>query len=173
MSIKTALFDGVFQIEIARPEKKNALTMAMYTALAEALVQARGDASVRAVLITGQPGIFTSGNDLEDFMAAPPRDENSPVFVFMRALLDCDKPVIAAVNGVAAGAGANFALCCDFVIAVGHEAGGQGDVLPGQALRVARAVPTARSETRCHRRRSRRRRAWGPRSGAGCARRAR
>ncbi|MEY2654537.1 MAG: hypothetical protein RLZZ524_1565 [Pseudomonadota bacterium] len=115
MSIKTALFDGVFQIEIARPEKKNALTMAMYTALAEAFVQAGSDASVRAVLVTGQPGIFTSGNDLEDFMAAPPRDENSPVFVFMRALLDCDKPVIAAVTGPAIGIGTTLLLHCDFV----------------------------------------------------------
>jgi len=77
MSIKTALLDGVFTIEIARPEKKNALTMAMYGELAQAFAAARDDAAVRAVLLTGQPGIFTSGNDLDDFMQAPPRDMNS------------------------------------------------------------------------------------------------
>jgi enoyl-CoA hydratase/carnithine racemase len=115
MSIKTALADGVYSIEIARPEKKNALTMAMYTALAQALVAARSDPAARAVVISGQPGIFTSGNDLEDFMAAPPRDEHSPVFVFMRALMDCDKPVIAAVTGPAIGIGTTLLLHCDFV----------------------------------------------------------
>jgi enoyl-CoA hydratase/carnithine racemase len=115
MTIKTALLDGVFSIEIARPEKKNALTMAMYSALAQAFVEARENPAVRAVLITGQPGIFTSGNDLEDFMAAPPRDTQSPVFVFMRALVDCDKPVIAAVTGAAIGIGTTLLLHCDFV----------------------------------------------------------
>ncbi|MDP4301045.1 enoyl-CoA hydratase [Leptothrix discophora] len=151
MSIKTALFDGVFQIEIARPEKKNALTMAMYSALAEALAQAQGDASVRAVLITGQPGIFTSGNDLEDFMAAPPRDEHSPVFVFMRALLDCDKPVIAAVTGPAIGIGTTMLLHCDFVY-VSDEARlampfvGLGLVPEfGSSLTVARLMGHARA----------------------------
>ncbi|MEY8875521.1 MAG: enoyl-CoA hydratase [Leptothrix sp. (in: b-proteobacteria)] len=115
MSIKTALLDGVFTVEIARPEKKNALTMAMYGELTAAFVAARDNPAVRAVLITGQPGIFTSGNDLEDFMTAPPRDDSSPVFVFMRALLDCDKPVIAAVTGAAIGIGTTLLLHCDFV----------------------------------------------------------
>ena len=59
-------------IEIARPEKKNALTVAMYQAMHDALVAAKADNAVRAVLITGQPGIFTSGNDIEDFMQRPP-----------------------------------------------------------------------------------------------------
>ena len=115
MSIKTALLDGVLTIEIARPEKKNALTMAMYGELAQAFVAARNDAAVRAVLLTGQPGIFTSGNDLDDFMQAPPRDMNSPVFRFMHALVDCDKPVIAAVTGAAIGIGTTLLLHCDFV----------------------------------------------------------
>ena len=72
MSIKTATLNGVATIEIARPEKKNALTAAMYQAMADALRAAQADAAVRAVLITGQPGIFTSGNDIEDFMSRPP-----------------------------------------------------------------------------------------------------
>ncbi|MEJ6000578.1 enoyl-CoA hydratase [Paucibacter soli] len=115
MSIKTAVVNGVATIEIARPEKKNALTRAMYQAMADALVAANDDKSVRAVLIQGQPGIFTSGNDIEDFMGSPPRDEDAPVFQFMRALLACEKPVIAAVNGAAIGIGTTMLLHCDFV----------------------------------------------------------
>jgi enoyl-CoA hydratase/carnithine racemase len=119
MSIKTAVVDGVATIEIARPEKKNALTQAMYQAMADALNAARDDKAVRAVLITGQPGIFTSGNDIEDFMQRQPGQGSdamdSPVFRFMRALLDCDKPVVAAVTGAAIGIGTTLLLHCDFV----------------------------------------------------------
>lgn len=115
MSIKTAALNGVAIIEIARPEKKNALTVEMYQAMADALNAAREDAAVRAVLITGQPGIFTSGNDLEDFMRRPRQGMDSPVFKFMRALLDCDKPVVAAVTGAAIGIGTTMLLHCDFV----------------------------------------------------------
>ena len=106
-------------IELARPEKKNALTVAMYQAMADALRAAGQDGAVRAVLITGQPGIFTSGNDIEDFMARPPGQGSdgaeSPVFQFMRALLECDKPVVAAVTGAAIGIGTTMLLHCDFV----------------------------------------------------------
>jgi enoyl-CoA hydratase/carnithine racemase len=110
----------VLTIEIARPEKKNALTVAMYQAMADALRAAADDGAVRAVLITGQPGIFTSGNDIEDFMARPPGQggsdaAESPVFQFMRALLECDKPVVAAVTGGAIGIGTTLLLHCDFV----------------------------------------------------------
>jgi len=115
MSIKTATINGVATIEIARPEKKNAITQAMYAEMAEALNAANADGQVRAVLITGQPGIFTSGNDLEDFMARPPRDAEAPVFQFMQALLGCEKPVIAAVTGAAIGIGTTMLLHCDLV----------------------------------------------------------
>ena len=120
MSIKTATLNGVATIEIARPEKKNALTVAMYQAMADAIHAARADNAVRAVLITGQPGIFTSGNDIEDFMSRPPSGSgsdalDSPVFQFMRALLDCDKPVVVAVTGAAIGIGTTMLLHCDFV----------------------------------------------------------
>ena len=115
MTIRTAIVDGVATIEIARPEKKNALTQAMYTAMAEALSAADADPAVRAVLITGQPGVFTSGNDLEDFMQRPPQGEDSPVFVFMKALRDCVKPVVAAVTGAAIGIGTTMLLHCDLV----------------------------------------------------------
>ena len=119
MTIKTATLNGVATIEIARPEKKNALTQAMYTALADALVAANADVAVRAVLITGQPGCFTSGNDIEDFMQRPPGagsdGSTSPVARFMQALLDCEKPVVAAVTGAAVGIGTTLLLHCDLV----------------------------------------------------------
>lgn len=115
MTIKTATLNGVATIEIARPEKKNAITMAMYSAMAQALIAAKADPAVRSVLITGQPGIFTSGNDIDDFMQRPPDTAESPAFVFMKALIGCDKPVIAAVTGAAIGIGTTLLLHCDFV----------------------------------------------------------
>ncbi|MDR0577583.1 MAG: enoyl-CoA hydratase [Candidatus Accumulibacter sp.] len=117
MSIKTGMANGVATIEIARPEKKNALTQAMYRAMAEAVEAATADDTIRAILIAGQPGIFTSGNDLEDFLASKPGEglENSAAMRFMRALIECDKPVVAAVTGAAIGIGATMLPHCDFV----------------------------------------------------------
>ena len=119
MSIRTATLNGVATLEIARSEKKNALTVAMYQAMADALNAAQADPAVRAVLITGQPGIFTSGNDIEDFMSRPPGQgsnaADSPVFRFMRALVGIDKPVVAAVTGAAIGIGTTMLLHCDLV----------------------------------------------------------
>ena len=115
MSIKTATLNGVATVEIARPEKKNAITQAMYQQMADAINAAAADTSVRAVLISGQPGIFTSGNDIEDFMQRPPGNLESPAFVFMKALMGCEKPVIAAVTGAVIGIGTTMLLHCDFV----------------------------------------------------------
>ncbi|MES2890122.1 MAG: enoyl-CoA hydratase-related protein [Pseudomonadota bacterium] len=115
MGIKTAVLNGVLSIEIARPEKKNALTEAMYAAMAMALIQAQTEEGVRAILITGQPGVFTSGNDLEDFAQRPPQTNEAPVFQFMRALVRSDKPVVAAVTGPAIGIGTTMLLHCDLV----------------------------------------------------------
>ena len=117
MTIKTAVMNGVQTIEIARPEKKNALTAAMYQSMSDALKAAQADASVRAVLIAGQPGIFTSGNDLEDFMQRPPQGADSPVFQFMQSLVACDKPVVVAVTGAAIGIGTTMLMHCDLVYA--------------------------------------------------------
>lgn len=113
--IRCATLNGVATIEIARPQKKNALTAAMYQAMADAVLDAQLDAAVRALLITGQPGIFTSGNDLEDFMQRPPAGPDSPVIRFMKALAECDKPVVAAVTGGAVGIGTTMLLHCDLV----------------------------------------------------------
>jgi len=113
--IRCATLNGVATIEIARPQKKNALTAAMYQAMADAVLDAQLDGAVRALLITGQPGIFTSGNDLEDFMQRPPAGPDSAVVRFMKALAECDKPVVAAVTGGAVGIGTTMLLHCDLV----------------------------------------------------------
>jgi enoyl-CoA hydratase/carnithine racemase len=114
MTILTEHAEGIARIEIARPEKKNAITVAMYQQMADAIGAAHEDHSVRAILIHGQPDIFTAGNDLEDFMKNPPSGMDAPVFQFMFALLECDKPVIAAVTGAAIGIGTTMLLHCDF-----------------------------------------------------------
>lgn len=117
--IRTGVLNGVATIEIARPEKKNALTSAMYQAMAEAVRAADADPQVRAILFTGQPGIFTSGNDLEDFLQRPPGTEGdpnaSPVFAFMHAVRGVSKPLVAAVTGAAIGIGTTLLLHCDLV----------------------------------------------------------
>jgi len=115
MSIKTGMVNGVATIEIARPEKKNALTMAMYDEMTAAIEAAAGNAAVRALLFTGQPGIFTSGNDLEDFTQRPPVSGDSPVFRFMKALKGFEKPVVVAVTGAAIGIGCTLLLHADLV----------------------------------------------------------
>jgi enoyl-CoA hydratase/carnithine racemase len=115
MSIQTDIGEGVLTVTIARPEKKNALTLAMYRAMSDAIDQARADATVWAVLITGQADVFTAGNDLQDFLAQLPAGDESPVLRFMRAMLDCEKPIIAAVTGPAIGIGTTMLLHCDLV----------------------------------------------------------
>jgi len=109
--------EGVQQIVISRPDKRNALSPAMYDALAGALEHADGNPSVRVTLIQGTGGCFTSGNDLHDFVHAPPAGEESPVFRFLRALSAAQKPVVAAVLGPAVGIGTTMLLHCDLVYA--------------------------------------------------------
>ncbi|HKO68386.1 MAG TPA: enoyl-CoA hydratase-related protein, partial [Burkholderiaceae bacterium] len=72
MSVVSTIINGVARIQIARPEKKNAITAAMYQSMADALAAANEDPTARAILIHGQKDIFTAGNDLEDFMKNPP-----------------------------------------------------------------------------------------------------
>jgi enoyl-CoA hydratase/carnithine racemase len=115
--IDTESHDGVFRIVMNRPDKKNALTIAMYSALTEAVEQAEKDPAVRVILITGAGDCFTSGNDLRDFLDNPPRHESSPVFRFMAAIARAEKPVVAAVCGLAVGIGTTMLLHCDLVYA--------------------------------------------------------
>jgi len=115
--VQTERSGAVVTIRMARPEKKNALTVEMYRGMTVALSDARHDPGVRAILIAGAGGAFTSGNDLRDFAATPPVDENSPVFQFLREISTCPKPVVAAVTGVAVGIGTTMLLHCDLVVA--------------------------------------------------------
>ena len=106
---------GLLTLQLNRPDKRNALTRAMYTQLAEALEQADADSAINAVLIQGSSECFTAGNDIGDFLEQPPSDLDSPAFHFMKSLLNCRKPVIAAVAGVAVGIGTTLLLHCDLV----------------------------------------------------------
>jgi enoyl-CoA hydratase/carnithine racemase len=100
---------------INRPDKKNAITAAMYASLAADLTAARQDDTVGAVVITGAGAAFTAGNDLRDFLENPPTGLDSPVFQFLHALVEFDKPLVAAVRGVAVGIGTTMLLHCDLV----------------------------------------------------------
>ena len=113
MTILTETAEAVARIQIARPERKNAITVAMYAQLADAVAAAEADASVRVILVHGQPDVFSAGNDLEDFLRAPPQQPDAPVFRFMAALAGAVKPVVAAVNGAAVGIGSTMLLHCD------------------------------------------------------------
>ncbi len=109
--------DGILTITFNRPDKKNALTSAMYAMLADALDAAETDNAVRVILFTGNGGAFTAGNDLQDFLNNPPEGENTPVFRFLRAISMASKPMIAAVSGVAVGVGTTMLLHCDLAYA--------------------------------------------------------
>jgi len=115
--IQAQVAERVLEITINRPQRKNALTMAMYSAMAELLNSAAGDAEVRAVVISGTQGAFTSGNDLTDFLGGSASGTESPVFQFMAALYDFPKPVVAAINGPAVGIGTTMLLHCDMAFA--------------------------------------------------------
>jgi enoyl-CoA hydratase/carnithine racemase len=118
MSTLLSTRDGAIQrIQINRPEKKNALTVEMYAAFADALTAADADPGVRAVLIHGAGDAFTAGNDLQDFLANPPRGPDAPVVRFLQAVSHAQKPLVAAVSGVAVGVGTTMLLHCDLVYA--------------------------------------------------------
>ncbi|HYD79255.1 MAG TPA: enoyl-CoA hydratase [Paucimonas sp.] len=117
MEIATSKDKGILTIEFNRAEKKNAITAAMYQAMADALNEAETDSAVRAILICGKPEVFTAGNDLQDFLMNPPRTEEAPVFQFMKALSRSSKPVVAAVAGNAVGIGTTLLMHCDLVYA--------------------------------------------------------
>jgi enoyl-CoA hydratase/carnithine racemase len=117
--IETAAQNGVTTIRIARPEKKNALSIAMYEAMATALETSDWAPETRVRLILGQPGVFTAGNDIADFLEAGQQGAEglAPVMRFLRALIFSEKPIIAAVDGLAVGVGATLLLHCDLAYA--------------------------------------------------------
>src|SRR5262245_4471084 len=107
----------VLEIQLNRPAKKNAMTSSMYIAMAELLDRAAGDDSIRVVLWYGAGDSFTAGNDLGDFLNNPPGPGESPQDRLIKALIAFDKPIVAAVRGVAIGGGTTMLLHCDFVYA--------------------------------------------------------
>lgn len=118
MSQITSRRDGAIQIlSFNRPEKMNALTREMYAGLANGLNEAAGDFAVRAVVLTSEGDHFTAGNDIADFLANPPTNEDSDVARFLGSLLEFPKPLIASVKGNAVGVGTTMLLHCDVVVA--------------------------------------------------------
>ena len=112
---------GVTTLTLNRVEKKNSITAAMYAAMADALLQAEQDSAVRAVVIQGHVTIFSAGNDIGDFLNAPPRvqgeNQETPVMRFLRGISTFPKPLVAAVCGPAVGIGTTMLFHCDLVYA--------------------------------------------------------
>lgn len=117
--ITQSLEDGVRILRLDRLEKKNALTGEMYTDLAAALESGNTDDTVRCQLICGHPEVFTSGNDIGDFLqyAGKVQMSDTPVVRFLRALVTNQKPLVASVDGIAVGVGATLLMHCDMVFA--------------------------------------------------------
>ncbi len=120
MAIRFDKQQGIATLAFSRPDKKNAITSAMYQSLANHLKEADGDSDVRVIIITGDGGMLTAGNDLEDFLSQPPQGDGSPVVQFMNGLRMTGKPVIASVPGIAIGIGTTLLLHCDLVYAADH-----------------------------------------------------
>jgi len=118
--IQTVLQDGVLTVSLNRADKKNAITQAMYAAMAEATERARTDDAVRVILFRGEGDSFSAGNDIADFIALGSQTTGDlvemGVFRFLKALADLDKPAVAAVRGRAVGIGLTLLLHCDMVV---------------------------------------------------------
>ena len=115
--IVSSLSDHILEITFNRADRKNAITGDMYLELANALMDAKARDDVNVVLLTGTDGVFSAGNDIQDFVAAPPVTRDAPVWRYFHALMDLDKPLVAAVDGVAIGIGTTTLLHCDLVYA--------------------------------------------------------
>jgi enoyl-CoA hydratase/carnithine racemase len=115
--IKLAREGAVLCITFARADKKNALTGAMYNALIEAFDQADGDSAIRVMLISGEGGNFSAGNDINDFLSSGAFNEDFPALRFIRRLAICETPIVAAVEGNAIGVGTTMLFHCDLVYA--------------------------------------------------------
>ena len=115
--IRKNLDGGILEIELNRPEKRNALTLDMYTAIAELLEAAQVKPEIRVVLVHASGEHFSAGNDLQDFLNHPPGSGESPQRRMMNALRLLDKPLVGAVRGAAIGSGATMLTYFDFVYA--------------------------------------------------------
>jgi len=108
---------SILRVTVNRPEKKNAMTSAMYIALADALNEAAKDDEIRVVIWDAAGDSFSAGNDVQDFLQNPPKAGESPQATLGNALLNLDKPLIAVVKGAAVGGGTTLLTHCDFVFA--------------------------------------------------------
>jgi len=115
--IVTAHSGSILRVQLNRPAKRNAMTSAMYLALAGILNEAANDENTRVVLWHGAGDSFCAGNDIEDFLKNPPGPGQSPQARLMEALVNSDKPLVAAVHGAAIGGGTTMLLHCDFIYA--------------------------------------------------------
>ncbi|HEY7577642.1 MAG TPA: enoyl-CoA hydratase [Acetobacteraceae bacterium] len=109
--------DAVLEIRLNRPEKKNALTRAMYEAMADAFTRVDADPTLRVALLTGTGDTFTSGNDIADFQARAAGKRESSASRFLPTISSMQKPLIAAVNGAAIGVGTTMLMHCDLIVA--------------------------------------------------------
>src|SRR6202035_5692071 len=117
--IVTERSGSILRVQLNRPTKRNAMTSAMYVALAGIFNEAANDDDTRVVLWHGAGDSFCAGNDIEDFLKNPPEPGESPQALLMNALIDFDKPLVAAVHGAAIGGGATMLTHCDLVYAGG------------------------------------------------------
>src|SRR5438067_7276435 len=108
---------NILRIQLNRPERKNAMTSAMYITLADLLNDAAKDDQIRVVLWHGAGDSFSAGNDIQDFLKNPPGAGESPQARLIEALLNFDKPIVVAVQGEALGGGTTMLTHCDFVFA--------------------------------------------------------
>jgi enoyl-CoA hydratase/carnithine racemase len=116
--IELARKGAIMSAAFARPQKKNAITGAMYEALIEAFEAAERDPGVGALLLSGKGGVFTAGNDLGDFLAVASRETGDfPAWRFVNKLAEFEKPLIAAIDGLAIGIGTTLCFHCDLVYA--------------------------------------------------------
>jgi len=115
--IVTERSGGILDVQLNRPAKKNAMTSSMYIAMADVLAAAAKDDDIRVVLWHGAGDSFSAGNDLEDFVKHPPGPGESPQARLMSALINFEKPLVAAVHGAAIGGGTTMLAHCDFVYA--------------------------------------------------------
>ena len=129
---------GVRTIRMNRPEKKNALTLAMYGDITSALRESDQNDAIRCIMIAGVPGAFCAGNDITDFLKASAGGLDPRAHEFLHALAGRQKPLVAAVNGVAVGVGTTMLLHCDHVVA------GSGAVLSTPFIKLG-LIPEAAS----------------------------
>jgi enoyl-CoA hydratase/carnithine racemase len=108
---------SILRVQLNRPTKRNAMTSAMYVALAGIFNEAADDENTRVVLWHGAGDLFCAGNDIDDFLKNPPGPGNFPQAKLMEALVNLDKPLVAAVHGAAIGGGITMLTHCDFVYA--------------------------------------------------------